>query len=335
MKPNRLYAALILTVVLFSFLISCDSDGDNTGKQLNPDDLVVNISSNQKNIDMSQFKKTLLGIPYAGNKNIRQTLDIIYPRTAKAPYKIIMVFHGGGWVAGDKQSGAIAPLFHAAGQGYAIVSVNYRLSDEITWPEPLYDAKSAIRFIRTNADKYRLDTKNIVVWGVSAGGHIAEMLAATNNLPRFENLAMGNEKESSAVQGVVAWYGVSDIGSLTETGKPYADKIMGFEVHKNKKKTSDASPIELVTDQFPPILLVHGTKDEVVPFRQSAEMAKKINKATGRLTARLIPFIGAVHGDAVIKTNDSVAECLSFIDGIVFNGKNPYRNKKFPVIKTR
>ena len=91
-----------------------------------------------------------------------------------------------------------------------VVNVGYRLSDEAKWPVQICSAKTAIRFVRTNAKKYQLDTDKIVVWGNSTGGHLAEMLAATHHNPKMEDLSRGNPMESSAVQGVVAWYGVAD-----------------------------------------------------------------------------------------------------------------------------
>lgn len=284
-------------------------------------------------IDMSQFSNAILDIPYANNQNHHQTLDIVYPSVAEPPYKTIVVLHGGGWMAGDKQCKSISSIFQATTQGYALVSVNYRLSDEVKWPKPLLDAKAAIRFIRTNASSYKLDAGKIVVWGESAGAHIAMMLAATNGHPAFENLSMGNTAISSSVQGVVAWYGIADISRLPNLAVPAANAIMGYDISKNWEKTNDANPIKLVTESFPPILLVHGTNDQIVPFSHSANMHSMVNDATNKLTAELIAFEGAGHGDAVIKSNDNVIQNLDFVDKILFNGNNPYRNKNYIKIR--
>lgn len=287
----------------------------------------------EKNMDMGQFTGTVLDLNYAGSDNKRQTLDIIYPSVGKAPYRTIAVFHGGGWRSGNKQSETLMHIFQATTQGYAVVSVNYRLSDEVTWPKPLHDAKAAIRFIRASGEKYRLDTRAIVVWGASAGGHIAEMLAATNGLPEFEDQSMGNMDVSSAVQGVVSWYGVSDMSTLTGTGIEPAGKIMGFDVTADSEKTAGASPVKLVSGNFPPILLVHGTVDRVVPYSQSVEMRDRVNEATGNRTAELVTYKGAAHGDPVINSTESVSENLYFVDRVLYGGKNPFRNKKYIEIR--
>lgn len=342
MRINKLRLLVYMILISSLFIISCHTirtpqhnTSAGAANETDLNSLVLSTFGNERNIDMSLFKKAVLDIPYAGTSNIRQTLDIVYPSAGQAPYKVIVLFHGGGWIAGNKRSETLASIFQAIFQGYALISVNYRLSNEVRWPKPLHDAKAAIRFIRANRDKYQLDTENLVVWGVSAGGHIAEMLAATNRKPTFEDFTMGSAKASSTVQGVVAWSSVTDLSALTDLGTPLANKVMGYDVRANKSKTHDANPINLVNSQYPPILLVHGTKDQVVPYQQSVDMLKKVNDLTGKETAQLITFEGAGHSDPVIKTNESVAKNLDFIDLILYGGNNPYRDTSYVDIRIK
>jgi len=289
----------------------------------------------EKKIDMSQFKTVEKDIAYAGTTNPAQGLDIIYPSVGEAPYKVIIAIHGGAWLWGNKESEMLAPVMYATTQGYAVVSVNYRLSGEAMWPAPLYDVKAAVRFIRTNAEKYHLDATKIVVWGGSAGGHLAEMLGATNDRYEFENFGMGSPSKSSAVQGVVSWYGVSDVTDFPKLKEPI-NKEMGFntELPEFKDRAEKASPLHLVTDKFPPILLVHGTNDQVVPYRQSLKLFEEINRVCGPDRAILKTFDGAAHGDAIIHSWDSVMDNLNFIDKILWpDGVNPNRNNNKIVIK--
>ena len=331
MKLKAYIRFTLVTVLLIGGFYAC------TGKQnmlkTGLDDSTVMTIGSKRHIDMSQFKETRLNIPYAGTDNVRQTLDIVYPSRGQAPYKTIVLIHGGGWLIGNKETESIASVFQATTQGYAIVSINYRLSNEVRWPEPLHDAKAAIRFIRANAEQYRLDTEKLVAWGESAGGHIGEMLGATNGRPEFEDPAMGNPNISSAVQGIVAWYPISDVGGLTDTGTLPADAIMGYDVRANKEKNHDANPIDLVTKDFPPLLLVHGTTDAIVPYQQSLDMQKKVKEQTG-IEPHLLTFLGAAHGDARIKSTENVIINLRFVDKILYGGKNPYRNTNFIIIKT-
>jgi acetyl esterase/lipase len=341
MKTKTTVKQAVLCIMLATALYACRDSGKprvadpSKFEKATLGESSVNTSRKERNVDMSQFSKTALNIPYAGNSNTYQMLDIAYPSVGKAPYKTIVLFHGGGWMSGDKQSETIASIFQATTQGYAVVSVNYRLSGEVRWPKPLHDAKAAIRFIRTNADRYLLDTKKLVAWGASAGGHIAEMLAATNNQPAFEDLSMGNQKASSAVQGVVSWYGIADVSALGDEGTPLANKLMGFDVHANKARTHDANPVELVTLRFPSILLVHGTNDRIVPYQQSVNMQKRVNQVTGKRTAELVLYQGASHGDGAIKSKTNVAKCLDFVDSILFDGNNPYRNTGYINVQVR
>ncbi len=325
MSTKKLFL-YVVGLVLALALFSCQSK-QNGKAQLA--EFTQQTKGAKEVIDMSQFTNAILDIPYANTDNPRQTLDIVYPSVGEPPYKTIVVLHGGAWMAGDKQSKSIASIFQTTKQGYALVSVNYRLSDEVKWPKPLLDAKAAIRFIRANASQYNLDTEKIVVWGESAGAHIAMMMAATNGHPAFENLTQGNQNRSSSVQGVIAWSGVADISRLSDLATPAANAVMGFDISRNWEKTNDANPIKLVAENFPPILLVHGTNDIVVPFSHSVNMHSMVNNTTDKPTAELTLFEGAGHGDAVIKSQENVIQNLNFVDRILYNGNNPYRNTSF------
>ena len=286
-------------------------------------------------IDMGQFKKTAINIPYTDSQNDRQQLDIIYPSIGNAPHKVIVALHGGGWENGDRKSASLKSIQMATQQGYAVINIGYRLSDEAKWPAQLYDVKAAIRFIRANAKKFRLDPRNIVVWGNSAGGHLASMLAATNGREEMEDLAMGNPKMSSDVQGVVSWYGISDISKLPAASQEMANNLMGYNVREKAEESKTASPIHYVNKNFPPIYLLHGTNDQVVPFEQSVEFAKRINEVTQKKQASIKLYINGTHSDNELKTATNVEECLNFIDKIMYQErKNPYRSKRYKDIKT-
>ena len=293
------------------------------------------IRGSNQYIDMDQFRKRYLNIPYTESDNDRQQLDIVFPPFGNPPYKVIVALHGGGWSSGDRKSASLKTIQMAAQQGYVVVNVGYRLTDQAKWPAQLYDAKAAIRFIRANAKQYRFDTRNIVVWGNSAGGHLASMLAATNGMEEMEDLSMGNPKASSEVQGVVSWYGISDITTLPDASVNIANKLMGFNVREKAAEGNVASPIHHITKDFPPIYMIHGTNDRVVPFEQAVEFAQKINQVTGKKQASLKLHINATHGDHDIKNVTNVDETINFIDKIMYpERKNPYRTRKYKEIKT-
>ena len=324
------------SILLVLFTVSCtrvpgtSSSGESAGA---PDSLAYDttmvdsmFSGSELKLDMEQFTKKVMNIPYTSDAlSKRQKLDIVYPEETIGPYKVIVLIHGGGWLSGDKQSEAIAPLFEALNQGYAVVSVNYRLSGDARWPAQLYDLKAAIRFLRENADTYRLESEKIVVWGVDAGGHLALMLAATNNLPDYEQTEMGSPDYSSHVDGVIAWYAPTDLLNLPQRLMPMANRLMGFNLQSNPDAVKLASPLTLASDSFPPLLLVHGTNDSIVPYRQSLDLLHKVNVLTGDLRAELVTLEDGIHGDPSIRTSVNVLNNLDFADKIYYKEKNPYR----------
>lgn len=298
------------------------------------DDLELEAEALSATVDLDQFWKVEPDVPYAGSDDSRQQLDIIYPFEGEPPYRFIMNFHGGDWQSGSRKAASVAPAFWAVYQGYALVNVGYRLADEATWPAQLHDAKAAVRFIRANAEHYELDAENIVVWGASAGGHLAQMLAATNGDATRADPDMGHAETSSAVQGLVSWNGVADITNLAPPGQSSADALMGYPAYQSDLAI-EASPIHQISADFPPALLIHGTHDQVVPFEQSALMAIRINAATAANRSRLQLVINAGHYDDRVDSPEVIATSLDFVDTVLFPDEtNPHRSDFYPSIQT-
>lgn len=286
-------------------------------------------------IDLDQFWKVEKDVPYTGDDlNAHQRLNITYPFEGDPPYRVIVNFHGGDWNSGSRQSATHAQAYWAIYQGYALVDVGYRPADEGLWPAQLHDAKAAIRFLRANAEQYELDAERLVVIGAGAGGHLAQMLAATNGEPSAEDTGMGYGDASSEIQGVVSLSGVADITTMGEQGREAADHLMGYPAYQSKQAL-EASPIARIDEDFPPILLVHGTNDRMVPFEQSARMAIRVNTATGQSTANLNLLVNAGHQDRRLTTEEVMAKTLDFVDSVLFpdNG-NPHRSTFYPGIQT-
>ena len=103
-------------------------------------------------------------------------------------------------------------MFEALKRGYAIASVDYRKSGEVTWPAPLYDIKTAVRFLRAHAERYALDEKKFAVWGMSAGAYYGSMAAVTNGLPGFEDPETGFGRFDSSIQAAVDLCGADEMG---------------------------------------------------------------------------------------------------------------------------
>ncbi|MFW5823693.1 MAG: alpha/beta hydrolase fold domain-containing protein [Marinobacter sp.] len=299
------------------------------------DSTAGSMAASSGRIDLQQFWKVEEGVAYTtGESSPRQRLNIIYPFEGEPPYRTIVHFHSGDWHSGDRASASDAAAYWAIYQGYALVSVGYRLAEEALWPAQLHDARAAVRFLRANAGRYQLDPDRVVVWGSGSGGHLAQMLAATNGEVSGENLAPGHEEASSEVQGVVSWNGIADITDLPPASRDAADQLLGYSSYQSKPGL-EASPVAQVNTDFPPILLVHDTTDRGVPFEQSARMAIRVNAVTGRERARLNLLINPEHSGPGIASPGLMAESLDFVDDILYpDDENPHRSTFYPPIQT-
>jgi len=253
-----------------------------------------------------------LDIPYAGTRNPMQRLDLFLPKDHRAvKLPVIVFFHGGGWMSGDKADGAqrLTP-FVRTGQ-YAGVSVNYRLSREAKWPAQLDDIKAAIRWVRENATKYGFDPDHIGVWGPSAGGHLALMLGVTGDVP--ERVESGSRRDmSSKVAAVANFFGVTDMPALLlepcETDHSGADApealLIGGPIGENTEKAKSASPTTFVTAGDPPVLTVHGDADPKVPYDQAVLLDAALREAG--VPRYFVTVKGGGHGDFGTAADDRV-----------------------------
>jgi acetyl esterase/lipase len=236
-----------------------------------------------------------LDISYVQDGGKSRSLDIRLPAGAEdAPagkrYPLVVFVHGGGWSAGDKGSGPYRPLIR---QGFAIASINYRLSGEASWPAQIYDCKAAIRWLRANGAKYHLDTKKIGVWGTSAGGHLVALLGTTNGVKSLEGNE-GNLKQSSEVQAVCDWFGPTDFVLMENRAKAPQQGIIKFLGGTNLELAKAASPMTYVSSKAPPFLIIHGDQDPLVPLAQSQIFNDALKKAGVDTTLRVVE--GGGHG---------------------------------------
>ena len=209
------------------------------------------------------------------------TLDLYSPRETDGPVPGLIFIHGGGWKAGSKEDYRIYGLTFAQ-KGYVVASVQYRLSGEAPYPAAVHDVKAAVRWMRSAAASIGVDPDRIGVAGGSAGGHLAMMVGYTSDVEAFDGDS-GNAGVSSRVQAVVDLYGPADLTtefarSQSEAGS-LLKKFLGGTYDEQTAKYVEASPIQYVTPDDPPTLVLHGTIDEVVPVNQSDLLAAKLNES--------------------------------------------------------
>ena len=227
-------------------------------------------------------------------------LDLYLPEKSEKPLPLLIWIHGGAWRAGAKE-GDVVPMLPLTAGGYAMVSVEYRLSQEAVFPAQIHDCKAAVRWLRANAAKYNLDPARFAAMGASAGGHLAALLGASGGVTALEG-DVNDLKQSSRVQAVVDWYGPAD---LLQIGIPPSDikhndpgspesQLIGGALLEHRDKAAQASPVTYVSKEAPPFLIMHGDADRSVPFNQSELLLAALQKAG--VDSTLIPEKGIGHG---------------------------------------
>jgi acetyl esterase/lipase len=251
-------------------------------------------------------------LEYVRGGHERQRLDLYLPEKADRPLPVIVWVHGGAWLAGSKEGGG--PALSFVRRGYAVASINYRLSQHARFPAQIEDCKAAIRWLRANAKTYGLDPDHIGVWGASAGGHLVALLGTSGDVKELEGKD-GPADQSSRVQAVVDWFGPTDVtkmgGSHDGPDSPEA-RLLGGPVQENKEKAERANPIAYVTKDDPPFLILHGDKDTTVPFSQSELLEEALRKAGLDVTFR--PVKGAGHGGREFSSEENRKLVEEFFD---------------------
>ncbi len=259
-------------------------------------------------------------VQYALVDGISLRLDLYFPKNTAKPYPVIVWVHGGGWSAGSKANPRAEFL---VSQGYAVASINYRLSDQAKFPAQLYDCKAAIRWLRANAVQYDLDPKRIGAFGSSAGGHLVALLGTTVGVDSLEGKVGGNLQFSSEVQAVCDWYGPTDFLTICNypsninhcsANSPEAE-LIGGPLQTNRAKAIAASPITYIGKGDPPFLIMHGTLDMTVPFQQSVAMDSALRRSGG--IAVFKPIIGGGHGDSAFEADSTKLPVVAFFDRYV------------------
>ncbi|CAN8099880.1 unnamed protein product [Discula destructiva] len=263
--------------------------------------------------------------------HVRQRLDLYIPSgRGSSPLSLVIYIHGGAFMGGSKMSPLMPIRLLSANPPVAIASLDYRLSGDGPFPAALQDCKSAVRWLRAHADDFGLDSARFVAWGESAGAHMASMLgvtcASTEEDGGVEDFEVGDELGvSSAVAGVVAYYGPSDFLKMDEQalkdGKSLhhnppdspESRYIGATITEAPEKVARANPITYISAEAkpPPFFLAHGKNDHIVPYGQSLILEEALKKVGVPVTMHMVGnsdhiFLGASKEemDALDKATD-------------------------------
>lgn len=272
--------------------------------------------------------RVLKDLEYARAGALPLQLDLFLP-AGNGPFPLTVYIHGGGFARGDKGQMWYTLMSRQPERGYALASLNYRLSGQAPFPAAVYDVKAAIRWLRANAVKYNLDAGRIVVAGESAGGYLAAMLGTSGGVAELEDTGLGNPRESSRVQGVVDFFGPTDFFQMDPgipkscekplihgvPGSPEALFVACHVIADCPAKVKAANPIVYVKKDAPPFLILHGAADCSVSPLESQLLDDALRAAGVKAALHLYPGLG--HGDPRFLTPETEKRVNGFIDGIL------------------
>jgi acetyl esterase/lipase len=244
-------------------------------------------------------------LAYVPGGDEAQRLDLYLPEQAPAtPLPLIVHIHGGGWMGGSKYPCPVAGMVL---KGYAVASVEYRFSQKAKFPAQIQDCQAAIRWLRAQAKKYGLDPAKVGVVGGSAGGHLSALVGTAGGTGLFPPIG-GNEDQSDRVQAVCDIYGPADFTTVVAqaAADPKVKNIFEFNSPRDPyssligvpletaEKSRAVSPVTYISRDDPPVLILHGTHDTLVPYAQSVQFAEALRAQGVPVWLQTLP--GAGHG---------------------------------------
>ena len=280
-------------------------------------------------LDYSLFPRKYVDVRYGDIE--REKLDIFLPSEGEGTFPVILQVTGGGFIYGDKSMKKMQGTFSTIVEnGFALVSMNYSLSDFEKYPVPIWQVKRAIRFLRTHSEEYSLDTSNLFLYGNSAGGYLVMMTALTDERDPYFN---GDESNGRAgdlsvdthVSGVATIYGVTGFDGNEEKllavglEPRYIEKGMesavGFFLGKDPDKSPElaaqANVLNHIRPDHPPIVIQHGRDDHTVSPLHSYMLAEAILRVGGAPIMTCY-YDGLDHSDKYFKSAENTTKILDF-----------------------
>ena len=276
----------------------CTGLTDEEREQLKPGQIFWRPAFTFKIPEMLKVKVTQ-GVVFREIQGVRLRLDVYCEKREKddtALRPAVIYIHGGGWVSGTRRQSRFM-CHQLAAAGWVVFAISYRFAPRFPLPAAIEDCKAAVAWIREHGLEYGADADQLVAIGGSAGGHLTAMLALTPNVLRFQP---GFEQADTRVQGAVVFYGVLDlVGPFEEDTNPALGILLEQFVFRSRYRDNQdlyraCSPGSYLTPDAPPILLVHGVNDYMVPVRESRELYRKLKEAGAR-TIHLLEIPLGLH----------------------------------------
>ena len=239
-------------------------------------------------------------VTYAKASNFELKLDLYLPKNRTNPNATLILFHGGGWVDGQKERNVLFLLPYLE-MGWSAVNVEYRTARQAPAPAAVEDCRCALRWLTYRAREYSLDPSRFVLTGTSAGGHLALMtgMLPANNVFDRQCPIEGNDRWNSAtvpqpkVAAVVNWFGIGDVADLLDgpSARNYAREWFGS--FPDAELAKQLSPVNYVRAGVPPIITIHGEHDDIAPYAHAVRLHAALDKAG--VPNRLLTIRGRKH----------------------------------------
>lgn len=211
-------------------------------------------------------ERAYLDVAYAAPEGKPLRLDLYVPKASR-PVPVVVWFHGGGWRYGDKRYRLL--VRDLTREGFAVASVQYRLSGEASWPAQREDGQAALGWLRRHGASHGIDASRLGLAGDSAGGHLAAWIGLQEKTPR--------------VRAVLALYPPTDLAALARWhgDRPgnLLDRLLDGTAEENPDRYQAASPVTHAGPDAPPFLFLHGDRDPVVPLEQSRTLRRLLNRS--------------------------------------------------------
>jgi acetyl esterase/lipase len=260
-------------------------------------------SNDDKWVDYAAGEYDVLpNVTYSTRNKTELKLDVYLPRDRKSPVPAILLIHGGGWVAGQKEQNVMELLPYLS-MGWVVLNVEYRLAENSLAPAAVEDCRCALRWVAYHAGNFNIDTSRIVVTGGSAGGHLALMTGmlpaqskfdwgcGTQNATRWTNAS----EPSVHVAAIINWFGITDVADLLDgpDAKHYAVEWFG-SMSNRSELAKELSPLSYIRPGLPPVITIQGDKDNIVPYQQGVRLHEALDKAG--VPNQLVTIHGGGHG---------------------------------------
>lgn len=287
------------------------------------------ISGNVLQAQIPAFLKAILpegtvihsDIAYAADTLKSHTLDLYLPPHRNKTLPLLIWIHGGGWIAGnqyndmDYMTRTLKAVFE---QGYAVASINYRYSTTAVFPAQIQDCNQSVEFLYENSGKYTLDKERFAVIGFSAGGHLASLMATSNN-NTIEEFYYNKVKPRFKIRAAIDFFGPSDfiarIGSMKlDEGdkKSTSTLLLGAQPVNRPDLAKFASPTTYVDKADPPFLIFHGDKDVTVPITLSKLLDSYLKLAN--VHSEFVIVSGAPHAGKLFGSEEIKNKILGFLN---------------------